>query len=74
MNIVDRLNNVLKKDKNINPEYMQDVIKSDCFYLINNYFDVAFEDIIVNVNLEDGLYSIDIKMVADRIKSLKTIP
>ena len=42
MELANRLDNVIKKDKQINPQYMKEVIKSDIFYLLNNYFEVAF--------------------------------
>ena len=35
--IGDLLDNVIKNDKKINPQYMKEVIKSDIFYLLNNF-------------------------------------
>ena len=75
MELVSRLDNVIKKDKQINPQYMKDVIKSDVFYLLNNYFEVAFEDISVSINLTDSnMYSLNINAVGDRMKAMQILP
>lgn len=70
-----RLDNVIKKDKQINPEHIQDVIKSDFFYLINNYFEVEFDDIDVSINVDEkNKYSISVNSSGDRIKMIRVIP
>lgn len=75
MELVNRLDNVIKKDKKINPQYMKDVIKSDLYYLLNNYFDVVFDNIGLTINLtENNMYAIEIKAVGDRLKSLQILP
>lgn len=75
MGLVNRLNNVINNDKKINPQYMKDVIKSDLFYLLNNYFDVKFDGIDLAINVsENNMYAIDIRAVGDRLKTLQILP
>ena len=75
MELVSRLDNVIKKDKKINPQYMKDVIKSDLYYLLNNYFNVNFDGIDLTINVsENNMYAIDIRAVGDRLKSLQILP
>jgi len=75
MKLVTRLDNVIKKDKQINPQYIKDVIKSDLFYLLNNYFDVALTDIDLSINLtENNMYKINITAIADRLKAMQILP
>lgn len=70
-----RLKSVLKKDKQINPKYVLEVIKSDFFYLINNYFEVEFAEIDLNLDVnENNDYQISVNCKASRIKLMKTIP
>ena len=69
-----RLDNIIQKDKENNPKYLINVIKSDFYYLINNYFEVDFADIDVEISLVDSSYQIEIKTKGDRIKLMKTIP
>ncbi len=69
-----RLDNIIQKDKENNPKYLINVIKSDFYYLINNYFEVDFNDIDVEISLVDSAYQIEIKTKGDRIKLMKTIP
>lgn len=75
MELVSRLDNVIKKDKQLSPQYMKDVIKSDIYYLLNNYFEVQFADINININLTDNnKYSIVINAIGDRMKSMQILP
>ena len=69
-----RLDNIIQKDKENNPKYLINVIKSDFYYLINNYFEVDFNDIDIEISLVDSAYQIEIKTKGDRIKLMKTIP
>lgn len=70
-----RLNSVLKKDKQINHNYIKEVIKSDFFYMINNYFEVDFHDIDLKLDVdENNCYDITINCKASRIKLMRTIP
>ncbi len=65
-----RLKNVLKRDKEDSPKYVKDVIKSDFFYLINNFFEVEFGDVDVSIDVDDNnKYSISISAIGDRAKS-----
>ena len=74
MELVNRLDNVIKKDKQINPQYMKDVIKSDIFYLLNNYFEVEYDDIDISIDLnENNKYSIKISSIGDRMKTFKVV-
>ena len=54
MELVNRLDNVIKRDKQINPQYMKEVIKSDIYYVLNNYFEVQFDDIDISIDLTDN--------------------
>ena len=69
-----RLDNIIQKDKENNPKYLINVIKSDFYYLINNYFEVDFNDIDVEISLVESAYQIEITTKGDRIKLMKTIP
>ncbi len=74
MNLNNRLHSIIQKDKTKNQEYISSVIKSDIFYLINNYFEVDFKDIDVQIfNIETD-FEIQIKCKGDRIKLFKTLP
>ena len=74
MDLNKRLDNLIQKNKETNPKYLINVIKSDFYYLINNYFEVDFDDIFVDINVENNLYSISINSKGDRIKLMKSIP
>ena len=51
MDLKKRLGSIVQKDKKANPNYIIDVIKSDVYYLLNNYFEVDFDTISVNIEL-----------------------
>ena len=74
MDIKKRLNSVIQKDKENNPKYLINVIKSDFYYLINNYFEVDFNDIQIGINVVDDKYSIVVNSKGERIKLMKTLP
>ena len=74
MDLNKRLDNLIQKNKETNPKYLINVIKSDFYYLINNYFEVDFDDIYIDINVENNLYSISINSKGDRIKLMKSIP
>lgn len=74
MDLKKRLDCLIRKDKSTNPKYIIDIIKSDFFYLINNYFEVPFESIDVDVNLEHDYYKIQLNCLGERIKFMKTLP
>ena len=74
MDIKKRLNQVIQKDKVNNPKYLIEVIKSDFYYLINNYFEVDFNDIEIEIDVEKDKYAILVNCKGDRIKLMKNIP
>lgn len=75
MELTSRLDNVIKKDKQINPQYMKQVIKSDVFYLLNNYFEVEYDDIDISIDLADNnMYALHINAIGDRMKTMKILP
>ncbi len=74
MDLIRRLDNIVQKDKENNPKYLIDVIKSDFFYLINNYFEVDFEDIALDIRLKENSYEIIVNCIGDRMKVAKTLP
>ena len=75
MELVSRLDNVIKRDKKINPQYMKEVIKSDIFYVLNNYFEVQFDDIDISIDLTDNnMYALKINAVGDRMKIMQILP
>ena len=74
MDLQKRLNNVIQKDKINNPKYMINVIKSDFYYLINNYFEVDFSDIEISVDVVQNKYKIIASCKGERIKLMQTLP
>jgi septum formation topological specificity factor MinE len=74
MDLKKRLDQVVQKDKLNNPQFLINVIKSDFYYLINNYFEVDFKDINIEIALENDKYLIDINCLGDRIKLVKVLP
>ncbi len=74
MDLKKRLGSIIQKDKTSNPQYLIDVIKSDIYYLINNYFEVDFDAINVNINVEDEKYKISITTTGERLKMMKILP
>ena len=74
MDLKNRLNNIIEKDKKTNPQYLNGVIKSDFFYLISNYFEVDFDAIDVNIDTDGKLYSINISCSGERMKIMKNLP
>lgn len=75
MELINRLNNVIRQDKKVNPQYIKEVIKSDIFYLLNNYFEVEYEDVDIDINVDNSnLYKILISAKGDRIKTMQVLP
>lgn len=75
MELASRLDNVIKKDKQINPQYMKDIIKSDIFYLLNNYFEVEYEDVDISIEVNDSnKHFIQISAIGDRMKAMQILP
>lgn len=74
MDLKERLTAMIHKDKQETPQFLCDVIKSDFFYLINNYFEVSFDDIKVTINANKTEFEIVILCAGDRVKLIKTLP
>ncbi len=74
MEICDRLLKLTEKDRKTNPKYLINVIKSDFFYLISNYLEVQFNDILVDIKTEGDKYKIEINCEGDRLKTFKALP
>lgn len=74
MDLKKRLDTIIQKDKETNPKYLIDVIKSDFFYMISNYFEVNFEDIHLDIQPCANSYEILINCLGDRMKLAKTLP
>lgn len=66
-----RMKTILKNDKEKISLPLINMIKTDVFTIINNYFEVCPEDITLTqmVN-EEGFYDFDIKIKASRIKKI----
>ena len=74
MDLKKRLNQVIQKDKVNNPKYLIEVIRSDFYYLINNYFEIDFSDIEIDIETDQDKYKISINCKGDRMKLLRTLP
>ena len=74
MDLKQRLNTVIQKDKKTNPKYIIEIIKSDFYYLINNYFEVDFSTIDINIDLCNDKYNISIDCSGDRMKIVNGLP
>lgn len=74
MDLKHRLSAMIEKDKQNNPKSLKEIIKSDFFYLISNYFEVNFDDIKVDIQASKTDYEITILCVGDRIKLVHTLP
>ena len=74
MDLKKRLGSIIKKDKASNPQYLTEVIKSDIYYLLNNYFEVDFEEISVDIALQEEKYKISISVLGERLKTMKVLP
>ena len=71
---INRLNSIISKDKKTNPKYFIEVIKSDFYYLISNYFEVDFDNIKLDFDLVGNRYKLTITCDSDRIKLMRAIP
>ncbi|MBR6778882.1 MAG: hypothetical protein IKM43_01845 [Clostridia bacterium] len=74
MDLKKRLNSVIEQNKKVNPNYIKDVIKSDFYYLISNFFEVDFDDIMIEINPKNNKYSIKIECNGDRMKLVRMLP
>jgi len=68
-----RLKSMLLKDKSI-PQGLLDVFSSDLESVISDYFDFNPEKLNLSAAInQDGKYILKIELLADRIKSIKTL-
>ncbi|MDD2227007.1 MAG: hypothetical protein PHH71_00275 [Clostridia bacterium] len=67
-----RLEQVLVKDKKESPKRICDLLKSDLNFLFENYMDVSKLD--MNFDVINGIYQIDIKVQARRLKGFGSLP
>lgn len=74
MDLNQRLNSIINKDKKTNPKYLLNVIKSDFYYMINNYFEVDFDSIKIDLDLQNNKYTINIDCQGERIKLMQSLP
>ncbi len=74
MDIKKRLNLIIQKDKSTNTQYLINVIKSDFYYMISNYFEVDFDDVEVNISSDKDKYIIQIRSLGDRMKTMRSMP
>lgn len=74
MDLKQRLSSVIEKNKKLNPKYIANLLKSDFYYMISNFFEVDFDDISISINVENEKYNINIVCIGDRIKLVKSLP
>lgn len=69
---IDRMQNILKHDKDQVSLPFLNMIKSDIYCVLNGYLNIFPEDINIKYYIEDnGLYNFDIKLRANNIKNIK---
>ena len=69
---LERLKDILKRDKENLSQPLLNMIKSDFFNVVNSYLDVNQNNINIKYFInEDGFYEIDIKVKTNRIKKVK---
>lgn len=74
MDLKKRLGSLIQKDKTKNPQYIIEIIKSDIYYMLNNYFEVDFDSIEISINLEQEKHKINISATGERVKMMKVLP
>lgn len=68
----NRIKNMLVIDKQINPDNVSRLIKSEVLYVLKNYIDVCAEDVDVDIFFnENGFYEFNINGVFKNIKTVK---
>ena len=69
----NRLKNMLVSDKRENPERIKRVLKSELLNVLKNYFEIACEDLILDIIIrEDGKYDIQMNVISRAIKFANT--
>lgn len=67
-----RAEQILLSDKLQDTENFTEVVKSDIYELLSNYFDVAERSLSITVNVDNyGVYTIDINCKADKLKKVR---
>jgi len=69
---LERLKDILKRDKENISQPMLNMIKSDIYNVVNAYLDVKQNDVSIKYFInEDGFYEIDLKIKTKRIKKVQ---
>ena len=69
-----RAEQILLSDKLQDTENFTEVVKSDIYELLSNYFDVAERSLSITVNVDNyGVYTIDINCKADKLKKVRVV-
>lgn len=69
---LERLKDILKRDKENISQPMLNMIKSDIYNVVNAYLDVKQNDVNIKYFInEDGFYEIDLKIKTNRIKKVQ---
>ncbi|MCL2540214.1 MAG: hypothetical protein FWE53_02125 [Firmicutes bacterium] len=70
-----RLKQVLINDKHFNPERLNAILSNDAHKLLNNYFELAPEQVAADIAFDEhGNYIIRIKAVSNRVKIMGILP
>lgn len=68
---INRIKNILKQDKERLPAPMLNMIKSDVYFALNGYFNIAPEDIDLRYFIDnEGFYALNIGIRCGRIKKI----
>ncbi|MBQ2864496.1 MAG: cell division topological specificity factor MinE [Clostridia bacterium] len=69
-----RLKNILVSDKEENPLKIINVLKSDLINTLKNYMDVSYDDLDVNITINEyGQFVFSAYLVSRRLKNLSAI-
>jgi septum formation topological specificity factor MinE len=74
MNCEDRLKNILITDKKQNPQKIENIVKSEVYYIIKNYFELSIDDFNVNIDVDhNNKYVVNINFESNNIKIAHTL-
>ena len=69
----NRAEQILLKDKLQETNCFTEVVRSDVYNMLNNYFQVAEKSLSINVEVDNyGIYTININCKADKLKRIYT--
>ncbi len=72
--LTERLDNVLNSERQNTPKYLQEVIKSDLFYLLTNYFDLEYDSVSVDITVDENRqYIVNMSCKSDRPKNFGAV-